>query len=249
MGCFRTTARDARRRFAGGAIHAGNARILAPALLVFAAASLAGGGATASANVPSGKIARKPSKAKCHTKAKPHGKHAQKCPATKPKKKPATPALTTAPSAVNLSAAELALFNELNQERVASGVKALSTSSVLQAIAEKRVHEMAAQETDYAGHDVVVDLKEAGICTRAQREISGIGIAPGTREKEEAERRALIEKVTGHPVASTASVPDEEEEEELIPKIRVDPAYTVIGVAVVVQGTAEYYVEDFATPC
>jgi hypothetical protein len=135
---------------------------------------------------------------------------------------------------------------------VASGVKALSTSSVLQAIAEKRAHEMAVQETDYAGHDVVVDLKDAGICTRAQREISGAGVSASAREKEEAERRALIEKVTGHPLASAsaAAMPDEEEEAlEQIPKIRVDPAYTVIGVAVVIQGTAEYYVEDFATPC
>jgi hypothetical protein len=153
---------------------------------------------------------------------------------------------------VSLSPAELEIFNQLNQERVASGVKALFTSPVLQAVAEKRAHEMAALQTDYAGHDVVVDLKNAGICTRAQREISGVGVSAGALEKEEAERRALVEKVTGHPIASasSAAMPDEEEAAlEQIPKIRVDPAYTVIGVAVVTREAQEYYVEDFAKPC
>ncbi len=196
---------------------------------------------------------------KCHVKRGSHPKQAKRCkakPKPKPKKegKPAKPTRTTSPSPVNLSPAELEEFDALNRERAAVKVPALSTSAVLQAIAEKRAREMAAAHADYAGHDVVVDLKDERICTRAQREISSVTTSLQATAKAEAERDEIIEKIRrGEPAALRGSGPyatiASAGEEEEIPKIRVDPTYKVVGVAILEAEGELYSVEDFAEPC
>jgi hypothetical protein len=203
--------------------------------------------------------ASRTSKSKCEKK-KSHSKNAKAC-KSKPKrhKKPTSvsgkPAeKTTSPGPVNLTPAEQEAFNTLNQERAAAHVEPLATSPVLQAIAEKRVHEMAAMHADYAGHDVVVDLKDEPVCTRAQREISGISsspvAAPMNREKE---RQEIIEKLEhGARMADLRARPpisEQMSEEEIELTIPIDPTYKVVGVAILEAGEEIFRVEDFAEPC
>ena len=220
-------------------------------------AALPLGSTSASAHPGAG--ASKISKSKCEKK-KSHSKHAKACkPKPKPRKKPTSgsgkPAEpTTSPGPVNLTPAEQEAVDTLNDERSAAHVAALASSPVLQAIAEKRVHEMAAMHTDYAGHDVVVDLKDEHICTRAQREISGVSsspvAAPMNREKE---RQEIVENLehgarAAEPMA-TPAVSGSMSEEEIELQIPIDPTYKVVGVAILEAGGEIYRVEDFAEPC
>lgn len=190
-------------------------------------------------------------KPKCphnESKSSPAGKRPKHCPAPA-KKKPAVqaPTRTTSPGPVSLTSAELERFDSVNQERAAVHVAALVTSPELQAIAVKRAQEMAAMHADYAGHDVVVDLKDEGLCTRAQREISSFTPSTVAEETAEAEHRGADAHVLSRSRATAVvSQLDVEEQIALIP---LDPTYKVIGVAVVESEGAHYYVEDFAEPC
>ncbi len=128
---------------------------------------------------------------------------------------------------------------------------ALSTSAPLQAISEKRAHEMAEMNSDYAGHDVYVDIKNAGLCTKSQREISGVGISQAGREAEERlEQEHLHGRALAQPAAFAAlganSMLTPEEEEFEIP---IEAKWVVLGVGVVESGSSSYYAEDFAEPC
>jgi hypothetical protein len=204
-----------------------------------------------------------------------HAKHPKRCKATKKKhkrrkrtatkpkpRKTTTPSHgkspasqpTVNPSPANLTPAERALFEAVNKERAEHGVAALSTSAPLQAISEKRAHEMAEMNSDYAGHDVYVDIKNAGLCTKSQREISGVGISQAGKEAEESHKREIEEHLHGlalvHAVAFPAlaanSLLTPEEEEIQIP---IEAKWVVLGVGVVESGSFSYYTEDFAEPC
>jgi hypothetical protein len=158
---------------------------------------------------------------------------------------------TVSPSPANLTPAERGLFEAVNKERAEHGVAALSTSAPLQAISEKRAHEMAEMNSDYAGHDVYVDIKNAGLCTKSQREISGVGLSQAGREAEE---RLEQEHLHGHALVQPAAFPalvansmlTPEEEAALIP---IEAKWVVLGVGVVESGSSSYWVEDFAEPC
>lgn len=70
-----------------------------------------------------------------------------------------------------LSSAEREDFDLVNADRAQAGVGPLETSAALEAIAKKRVLEMAARNSDYAGYDVAVNIKRAKLCSRGNREI------------------------------------------------------------------------------
>jgi hypothetical protein len=73
--------------------------------------------------------------------------------------------------AAALTSVEREDFDLVNGDRVQAGEGLLRTSAALQAIANKRVREMAARHSDYAGYDVAVDVRRAKLCTTAEREI------------------------------------------------------------------------------
>ena len=192
-------------------------------------------------------------KPKCYAKGKRHPRHAKPChpkakrhtppPSAPPAANPPSSQPTVSPSPVTLTPAELESFDAINKQRAEHGVGALSTSAPLQAIAEKRVREMAEQQSDYAGHDVYVDLKDAGLCTRSQREISGVDISRAALEEQEKEEREHLP----HPLAMAAL--DREEEEQKALEIPTEAKWTVLAVAILEVGSQAYYVEDFAQGC
>jgi uncharacterized protein YkwD len=169
--------------------------------------------------------------------------------------------LTAGP--VNLTVAELEDIEILNGERMEMEVAPLQTSPELQAIAEQRAREMAEKGADYAGHDVTVDLTAASLCSRAVREVSTVAVSRDERERERERHEKAEDEEEGEegeaPPATTASVHptgpiarsalSEAEEVLLVPKIRTDPTYTLIGDAIVETETSAYYVEDLAAPC
>ncbi|HUB36682.1 MAG TPA: CAP domain-containing protein [Solirubrobacteraceae bacterium] len=130
---------------------------------------------------------------------------------------------------MNLTPPEREDFEGINRLRARVGVAAVSTSAVLQAIAEKRAREMAEKQEAWAGHDVYLDLKAAGICTRSQREVSGSG--------------NLYEMGSGPGEGNGEALETE------IYEIQTGPKFTVLGDAVVTNATGTYAVEDFAQPC
>jgi uncharacterized protein YkwD len=172
--------------------------------------------------------------ARCPHKHKGHLRHGARCQAGKrnhrqgnqtptsgkaPFSKP-----TVTPSPANLTPVELEVLETLNEDRAEHGLGALSTSAPLQAISEQRAQEMAEQLSDYAGHDLSVELGNAGLCTTGQSELSG------TSDQTEA----------------TA---DEEEELQKALEVPLEARWTVVGVAVLEAGGVYYVVEDFAAPC
>ena len=220
---------------------------------------------------PVASAARKANKAKCH-KGKAHSKRVKRCAVrkkkhghrkgkgTKPKPgKTTTPSSGNAPSSrptvdpspADLTPAERALFEAVNKERAEHGVASLSTSAPLQAISEKRAHEMAEMNSDYAGHDVYVDIKNAGLCTKSQREISGVGISQAGKEAEERLEQehlhghALVQPAAFHALAANSLLTPEEEAIQ----IPIEAKWVVLGVGVVESGSSSYYTEDFAEPC
>ena len=221
---------------------------------------------------PAASAAREAHARTCTDKGKSHSSHAKRCEATKKKRKhhkrkrtKPKPGKTTMPSSgkspstqptvdpshANLTPAEQALFDAVNKERAEHGVAALSTSAPLEAISEKRAHEMAEMNSDYAGHDVSVDIKNAGLCTKSQREISGLLLSQAGQESEE---RLKQEHLHGRGLAGPAvfsalaanSMLTPEEEEIYIP---IEAKWVVLGVGVVESGSYSYYTEDFAEPC
>lgn len=139
---------------------------------------------------------------------------------------------TVSPGAVGLSGPEREAFETINKERAEHQLKALSTSPALQAIAEKRAREMAASHSDYAGHDVYLDLKASGICTLAEREVSGLGVSA---------------KAAARPSAQAAI--SQEGEAQIEEQIPVDPRWSVLAPAVFESAGEIYYVEDYAEGC
>ncbi len=73
--------------------------------------------------------------------------------------------------AARMTAAERSDFDYVNADRALARVGAVSSAAVLQKIANKRVREMAARHSDYAGYDVSVDLKRAHLCFTKSMEI------------------------------------------------------------------------------
>ncbi len=228
--------------------------------------------AAAVASAGRGAHSTRKGKPRCHAAGRSHAKHAERCKATKRKHKhhkgkttKPKPGKTTTPSSgkspssqptvdpspANLTPPERALFDAVNKERAEHGVAALATSAPLQAISEKRAHEMAEMNSDYAGHDVYVDIKNAALCTKSQREISGVGISQAGREAEERLEQehlhghALLQR-TAFPALAANSLLTPEEEEIQIP---IEAKWVVLGVGVVESGSSSYYAEDFAEPC
>jgi hypothetical protein len=73
--------------------------------------------------------------------------------------------------AAKMTRAERQDFDLVNADRAMARVGPVSSAAVLQKIANKRVREMAARHSDYAGHDVSVDLKRADLCFKKSMEI------------------------------------------------------------------------------
>ena len=84
---------------------------------------------------------------------------------------PRTATLSQLTKPARMTAAERQDFDLVNADRAVARVGPLGSSAVLQAIANKRVREMAARHAGYAGHDVTVELKAAHVCFTASREI------------------------------------------------------------------------------
>ncbi len=131
---------------------------------------------------------------------------------------------------VELTPAERSDVEDLNERRRRAGVPALVTSPQLQAISEARTREMAQLNAGYAGHDVAVDIKAAGYCVRAQREISGLGSELAT-------------------VGAGPGEGNEQQEEVEFYEIETNPTYKLLGDSILETPTGTYAVEDFATPC
>jgi hypothetical protein len=70
-----------------------------------------------------------------------------------------------------LSSAERSDFDQVNVDRLESRVGLLKSSAVLEAIANKRVHQMARRHSDYAGYDIRVNLRQEKLCVKGGREI------------------------------------------------------------------------------
>jgi len=117
-----------------------------------------------------------PKKRRRHEKASHQKKKKKKKQTTKPRPKPKP---TPAPSrggdwgigGAVLTPPERQDFDAVNADRATAGVGPLQTSAALQAIANKRATLMAQMNSDYAGYDVVQDIKAAGLCATAQMEI------------------------------------------------------------------------------
>ncbi len=206
--------------------------------------------AARSASAKRCKMAKKKSKKGKHAKSKTtkttSGKTSKPSSGSAPSSQP-----TMSPSPANLTPAERKLFEAVNEERAEQGVAALSTSAPLQAISEKRAHEMAEMESDYAGHDVYVDIENAGLCTKSQREISGVELSQAGREAEERleqehlHGRPLLQPFAFPALAASSLLSSEEEEAE----IPLEAKWVVLGVGVVESGSYSYFTEDFAEPC
>src|ERR1700683_1102270 len=65
-----------------------------------------------------------------------------------------------------LSSAERSDFDQVNVDRLEARVGLLKSSAVLEAIANKRVHQMALRHSDYAGYDVRVNLRQEKLCVK-----------------------------------------------------------------------------------
>ena len=78
-----------------------------------------------------------------------------------------------------LTQAERDEFDSVNGDRVAAHVGLVSSSAVLQAIADLRVRQMAAKHTDYAGYDVRVNALRTHLCFTGVREIEGESLGGG----------------------------------------------------------------------
>jgi hypothetical protein len=70
-----------------------------------------------------------------------------------------------------MTAAEREDWDGVNADRALARVGPVASAAVLQKIANKRVREMAARRSDYAGYDVSVDLKRAHLCFKKSMEI------------------------------------------------------------------------------
>lgn len=73
--------------------------------------------------------------------------------------------------AAKMTRAERRDFDLVNADRAMGRVGPVSSAAVLQKIANKRVREMAARHSDYAGHDISVDLERAHLCFQKSMEI------------------------------------------------------------------------------
>jgi len=120
---------------------------------------------------------KKKKKKKATTKPKPKPTPKPK-PKPKPKPTPTPPPATSPSKGANwgiggaaLTPAERQDFDAVNADRAMAAVGPLQTSSALEAIANKRATLMAQMNSDYAGYDVVQDIKAAGLCATAQMEI------------------------------------------------------------------------------
>lgn len=125
--------------------------------------------------------ARSPHAHQARTKHHKKAKHAKKKKkkrekATKPKSKP-TPKPIPSKGAnwqigsATLTAAEREDLDDVNVDRAMAVVGPLQSSAALEAIATKRATIMEQMKSDYAGYDVVQDIKAAGLCATAQMEI------------------------------------------------------------------------------
>ena len=132
--------------------------------------------------------------------------------------------------AVELTPAERSDLQGLNSRRAQAGVAPLSTSPELQAISERRTHEMAEHDADYAGHDVAVDIKDGGYCTEGEREISGFG-------------DELYE------LGSGPGEGNGEQFEVLYYEIETNPKFKLVGDAILETSNGTFAVEDYAAPC
>jgi Cysteine-rich secretory protein family len=213
-----------------------------------------------------------------------HSKHAKSCHARKKHKrgKGKHPGRATKPGAhapssskrplragpVNLTPAERKVFEEVNSARAEHKVPAVTTSPDLQTIAEKRSREMAAHESDYAGYDVFIDLREAGFCTKGQREISELGISQaGQEHAEQGECEVRHVCPGGKSVASAdltalprrrraafarhrarAAMTFQEEQQKAL-EIPFEAKWSLVAIAIAEAGSKAYFVEDFAQPC
>jgi hypothetical protein len=204
--------------------------------------------ASAHPRCPRGKYYSKRAK-RCRKSPKKHTAAAPKPPAGQP---------TVTPGPVSLTQMEREALESINRERAEHGVRTLSTSPSLQAISDRRVQEMAAMHADYAGHDVYLDIKAAGLCTRADREISGVGVSQKAQEeaiqKKLSERPDQLATVRGLPLLGAAGpraveALGQEEEARIEEEIPVDPRWDVLAVAEQESEGGVYYVEDYAEGC
>jgi hypothetical protein len=132
--------------------------LLAACALGLSGASVAAANARPSANARRSANARQSANARARTEAS-HRKRAKPSGAGRFKR----PAV--------LSSAERSDFDQVNVDRLESRVGFLKSSAVLEAIANKRVHQMALRHSDYAGYDVRVNLRQEKLCVKGAREI------------------------------------------------------------------------------
>jgi len=148
---------------------------------------------------------------------------------------------TITAGSVKLTDVEFEDVLAVNHEREARGVARIVTSPQLQAIAESRVQKMVEHQDGYPGDDVSVDLGSAGLCVSTENEVTMAG--PSLEGGEDAPEGPTVTESSGTQAAN------EEEAMTIVPQVRTDPAYTLIGDAIIETGGSAYLVEDFGAPC